>query len=50
MKLIRQDTSFTITDLKRIDKYPYVRYTRDDDTAHGPIKLEKRKFPQLQPY
>ena len=47
MKLIRQDTSFTITDLKRIDKYPYVRYTRDDD--HGPrtYQVGEKKVPSV---
>ncbi len=34
MKLIREDTSFTITDFKRVNKYQYTKYSRDDD--HGP--------------
>jgi len=47
MKLIRQDTSFTVTDFKRIDKYPYVRYTRDDD--HGPrtYLVGEKKVPSV---
>ena len=34
MKLIRQDTSFTVTDFKWENKYSYKKYSRDDD--HGP--------------
>ena len=47
MKLIRQDSSFIITDFKRIDKYPYVRYTRDDD--HGPrtYLVGEKKVPSV---
>jgi genome maintenance exonuclease 1 len=47
MKLIRQDSSFIVTDFKRIDKYPYVRYTRDDD--HGPrtYLVGEKKVPSV---
>lgn len=47
MKLIRQNTSFLITDIKRQDKYPYIRYTRDDD--HGPrtYLVNDKKVPSV---
>ena len=47
MKLIRQDTSFIVTDFKRVDKYPYIRYSRDDD--HGPrtYLVGEKKVPSV---
>ena len=47
MKLIRQDTSFIVTDFTKVNKYPYVRYTRDDD--HGPrtYLVGEKKVPSV---
>ena len=47
MKLIRQDTCFTVTDFKRVDKYQYAKYTRDDD--HGPrtYLVNEKKVPSV---
>ena len=47
MKLIREDTSFTITDFKRINKYQYTKYSRDDD--HGPrtYQVGEKKVPSV---
>jgi hypothetical protein len=47
MKLIRQDTSFIVTDFKRVPKYSYVRYTRDDE--HGPrtYQVGEKKVPSV---
>ena len=47
MKLIREDTSFTITDFKRVNKYQYTKYSRDDD--HGPrtYQVGEKKVPSV---
>jgi hypothetical protein len=47
MKLIRQDTSFIVTDFKRVDKYQYTKYSRDDD--HGPrtYLVGEKKVPSV---
>jgi genome maintenance exonuclease 1 len=47
MKLIRQDTSFIVTDFKRVPKYSYIRYTRDD--MHGPrtYQVGEKKVPSV---
>ena len=47
MKLIREDTSFTITDFKRVNKYQYTKYSRDDD--HGPrtYLVGEKKVPSV---
>ena len=47
MKLIRNDTSFIVTDFTKVNKYPYVRYTRDDD--HGPrtYLVGEKKVPSV---
>jgi hypothetical protein len=47
MKLIRQDTSFIVTDFSWNRKYTYTKYTRDDD--HGPrtYKVDEKKVPSV---
>ena len=47
MKIIRTDTTFTITDLKWDDKYTYKQFTRDDD--HGPrtYAVGEKKVPSV---
>ena len=47
MKIIRTDTSFTITDFKWENKYEYKQYTRDDD--HGPrtYAVKDKKVPSV---
>ena len=47
MKLIRQDTSFIVTDFRWEKKYTYTKYTRDDD--HGPrtYQVNEKKVPSV---
>ena len=47
MKIIRTDTSFTVTDFKWENKYEYKQYTRDDD--HGPrtYAVKDKKVPSV---
>ena len=47
MKLIRQETSFLVTDFKWDTKYTYAKYTRDD--SHGPrtYQVEEKKVPSV---
>lgn len=47
MKLIRQDTSFIVTDFKWDKKYTYAKYSRDDE--HGPrtYKVNEKKVPSV---
>jgi len=47
MKIIRTDTSFTVTDFKWENKYQYKTYTRDDD--HGPrtYAVKDKKVPSV---
>lgn len=47
MKIIREETKFTITDYSWEDKYTYNNYTRDDD--HGPrtYKVGEKKVPSV---
>ncbi len=47
MKLIRQDTSFIVTDFKWDKKYTYTKYTRDDE--HGPrtYQVNEKKVPSV---
>lgn len=47
MKLIRQDTSFIVTDFKWENKYSYKKYSRDDD--HGPrtYQVNEKKVPSV---
>jgi len=47
MKLIREDTSFIVTDFTRVDKYQYTKYSRDDD--HGPrtYLVGEKKVPSV---
>lgn len=47
MKIIREETKFTITDYTWENKYTYNNYTRDDD--HGPrtYKVSEKKVPSV---
>ena len=47
MKLLKQDTKFFIGDFKKINKYNYTTYTRDDD--HGPrtYKVNNLNLPSV---
>ena len=47
MKLIRQETSFLVTDFKWDKKYTYAKYTRDDE--HGPrtYQVNEKKVPSV---
>jgi hypothetical protein len=47
MKILRSDTSFTITDFKWENRYTYVNYKRDDD--HGPrtYGVGEKKVPSV---
>lgn len=47
MKLIRQDTSFIVTDFRWDKKYNYTKYTRDDE--HGPrtYQVNEKKVPSV---
>lgn len=47
MKIIRTDSTFTITDLKWDNKYSYKQFTRDDD--HGPrtYAVGEKKVPSV---
>jgi len=47
MKIIRDDTSFTITDFRWDKKYAYAKYERDDD--HGPrtYAVGEKKVPSV---
>jgi hypothetical protein len=47
MKIIREESKFTITDYKWDNKYSYGNYFRDDD--HGPrtYKVGEKKVPSV---
>jgi genome maintenance exonuclease 1 len=47
MKLIREDTSFIVTDFTRVNKYQYTKYSRNDD--HGPrtYLVGEKKVPSV---
>src|SRR5210317_1270962 len=47
MKIIREETKFTITDYKWDNRYSYSNYFRDDD--HGPrtYKVGEKKVPSV---
>ena len=47
MKLIREDTSFTITDFKRVNKYQYTKYSRDDDHGSRTYQVGEKKVPSV---
>ena len=47
MRLIRENNSFTITDLKRESKYNYQKYTRDNDLGSRHYNVGDKKLPSV---
>ena len=47
MKLIRNDTSFTVTDFKRVNKYDYASYTRNDEDGPRTYNVNNKKIPSV---
>ena len=47
MKLIRNDTSFTVTGFKKTNKYNYVSYTRNDDDGSRTYNVKDKKVPSV---
>ena len=47
MKLIRNDTSFTVTDFKIVNKYQYGQYTRNDDNGSRTYNVKDKKIPSV---
>ena len=47
MQLLKRDTKFFVGDFKKINKYNYATYTRDDD--HGPrtYAVKDKKVPSV---
>ena len=47
MQLLKEKTRFTVTDFKRINKYQYANYKRDDE--HGPrtYAVKDKKVPSV---
>ncbi len=47
MRLIRENNSFIITDLKRESKYDYQKYTRDNDLGSRHYNVGDKKIPSV---
>ena len=47
MRLIRENNSFIITDLKRESKYDYEKYTRDNDLGSRHYNVGDKKIPSV---
>ena len=47
MRLIRENTKFIITDLKRENKYKYSKYTRDNDLGSRHYNVGNKKIPSV---
>ena len=47
MRLIRENNSFIITDLKRESKYDYQKYTRDNDLGSRHYNVGDKKLPSV---
>ena len=47
MRLIRENNSFIITDLKRESKYNYQKYTRDNDLGSRHYNVGNKKLPSV---
>ena len=47
MRLIRENNSFRITDLKRESKYNYQKYTRDNDLGSRHYNVGNKKLPSV---
>ena len=47
MKLIRSDTSFTVTDFKLNPKYSYRSYTRNDNNGPRTYNVDDKKVPSV---
>ena len=47
MRLIRENNSFIITDLKRESKYNYQKYTRDNDLGSRHYNFGNKKLPSV---
>ena len=47
MKIVRSDTSFTVTDFIINKKYPYDEFTRNDDPAGRTYNVGEHKIPSV---
>ena len=47
MKIIRNDSSFTVTGFKRTNKYDYVAYTRNDEDGPRTYNVNDKKIPSV---
>lgn len=47
MRLIKENNSFTITDLKKESKYNYQKYTRDNDLGSRHYNVGDKKLPSV---
>ncbi len=47
MKIIRSDTSFTVTDFKLNPKYNYRSYTRNDNNGPRTYNVDDKKVPSV---
>jgi len=47
MKLIRQDTSFIVTDFKWDKKYNYTKFSRDDNNGLRTYQVNEKKVPSV---
>ena len=47
MRLIRENNSFKIIDLKRESKYNYQKYTRDNDLGSRHYNVGNKKLPSV---
>ena len=47
MKIIRNDSYFTVTGFKRTNKYDYVAYTRNDEDGPRTYNVNDKKIPSV---
>ena len=47
MKIIRNDSSFTVTGFKRTNKFDYVAYTRNDEEGNRTYNVNNKKIPSV---